>query len=167
MYKYKLLNTDDFKNEYKKYISKNFLKGSIILTSIVTLFIFLLSYLSLAESFNVSMNFFIFFFSIIILTEISAFIIAYKKEIKKILNIPTNTEVTISFDEKGIYIENDTSLKHVKWNAIHSVVVDRNKLLFLYKATGLVGNFFYLKFFDADGDEIIKDIEKYIMVRRS
>ena len=167
MYKYKLLNTDNFKIEYKKYISKNFLKGSIILTSIVTLLIFILSYLYLSKVLNANMIFFIFFFSAIILTELLVFIIAYKKEIKKFLNTPTNNEVNISFDDEGIYLEYDNVLKHVKWKVVHSVVTDKNNLIFLYKATGLVGNFFYLKFFDVEGEEVIKDIEKYIKVRRS
>ncbi len=166
MYKYKLLNTDDFKIEYKKYISKNFLKGSIILTSIVTLLMFILSYLYLSKNFNANIIFFILFFIIIILTEFLAFIIAYNKQIKKVLNTPTNNEVTLSFDEEGIYLENDNSLKHVKWKAVNKVAIDNNNLIFLYSATGLVGNFFYLKFFDANGSEIIKDIEKYINIRR-
>ena len=167
MYRYKLVNNNEFEIAYKKYIRKNLLKGSLILIGIINLLMLILSYFYLTIAFKTKLIFLIFFFSIIVLTELLVFIIAYKKEIKKILNTPTNNEVSISFDDEGIYLEYDNVLKHVKWKVVHSVVVDKNNLMFLYKATGLVGNFFYLKFFDVEGEEVIKDIEKYIKVRRS
>lgn len=166
MYKYKLVNNEEFEIAYKKHIRKNLLKGSLILIAIINILMFILLYAYLTIALKTNMVFFLFAFAIMIILEFLIFLISYKKEIKKILNIVPDDEVNISFDKEGITIENNYIIKHIKWKAVSKVILDKNNLLFHYKITGITGNFTYLNFFDAESDEVIKDIEKYIKVRR-
>ncbi|MDV4152798.1 hypothetical protein R0131_18385 [Clostridium sp. AL.422] len=166
MYTYKLVNNDEFEIAYRNHISKNLLKGSLILIGIINLLMFVLSYSYLTIAFKTKMFFFVFAFVIMIILEFLIFFISYKNEIKKILNIVPDDAVNISFDKEGITIKNDYILRHIKWKAVSKVVVDKNNLLFHYNITGMPGDFIYLKFFDAESEEVIKDIEKYIKVRK-
>ena len=101
-----------------------------------------------------------------LLLEFFIFLISYRNECKKLLTTVPNDEVTISFDEEGIYFESPDISRHVKWKSVSNAIVDKDSLRLHYKLTGLPGNFFYLKFFDVEAEELIKDIEKYIKVRR-
>ena len=166
MYKYKLVNNDDFKIAYKNYLKRNLLKGSLIPISIINLMMLIFSYLYFVIDYKTNIISFLSISSMILMLEFLIFFISYKNECKNLLNNIPNDEVNISFDEEGIYLEHDNSLRHIKWQAIKKVIVDENNLVLLYKATGILGNFFFLKFFDVESEELIKDIEKYIKVRR-
>lgn len=164
MYKYKLVNNYEFKIAYGKYLRKNLLIVSLTSVSVVNLILFLLFYFFL-KVYESQINFFPFIISIILILEALLFYISYKIESKKMLNSVTNSETTISFDEKGISLYQDSILKHINWKAVRNVIIDGDNLLFQFKVIGLPGNFFYLKFFDSEREELIKDIEKYIQVK--
>ena len=85
MYKYKLVNNEEFEIAYKKHIRKNLLKGSLILIAIINILMFILSYAYLTIALKPNMFFFLFSFAIMIIIEFLIFLISYKKEIKKIL----------------------------------------------------------------------------------
>lgn len=165
MYSYKLVNNDDFKVVYKKYLRKNLLKGSLIIISIATLIIFILLFLFLVVMYKLKIAIFICIANLILILESLTFYISYKKEVKIILNGTSDGEINISFDEKGIFIYYDSISKQIDWKAVGQVVLDGNSLIFYYKVNGITGNFFYLKFFDVQKEELIKDIEKYIKVK--
>lgn len=166
MYRYKLLNNDEFTMAYKKYIRKNLLKGSLIPISIINLMMLIFSYLYFVIDYKTNIISFLSISSMILILEFLIFFISYKNECKNLLNNIPNDEANISFDEEGIYLEHYNTLRHIKWQAVKKVIVDDNNMILLYKVTGISGNFFYLKFFDVEGEELIKDIEKYIKVRR-
>lgn len=166
MYRYKLVNNDDFKIAYKRHLRKNLLVGTVVIISVVTLIIFTILFFVLKIIYESAMIIFICIASILLIIESFIFNISYKKEIKKILNSVTNSETDISFDEKGISLYEDGIVSHISWNGVKEVSVDGDNLLIIFKVTGLPANFFYLKFFDIQRDELIKDIEKYIKVKR-
>ncbi len=165
MYRYKLVNNDDFKVAYKKYLRKNLLKVTLIIISIATLIVLTLLFLILIMVYELQMIMFICISSIVLILESLIFYNSYKKESKRLLNITPNGELNVSFDEKGILLYHDSISRQINWHAVRKVIVDENILIFQYKVNGMPGNFFYLKFFDVQKDELIKDIEKYIKVK--
>lgn len=165
MYCYKLTDSADFEMAYKKYIKKALLKGSLILVCVINIFMFLLSILVL-ESLELRMEILSSIITLTLLLEFFIFLISYRNECKKLLTTVPNDEVNISFDEEGVYFESHDISRHVKWKAVSNAIVDKDSLRLHYKLIGLPGNFFYLKFFDVEAEELIKDIEKYIKVRR-
>ena len=90
---------------------------------------------------------------------------SYKNAIRKILDSVSNIEINISFDEKGISILQDGILRDISWKAVREVIVDENNLLFHFNITGVPGNFFYLKFFDVQKEDLLIDLKKYVMVK--
>ncbi|WP_291650871.1 hypothetical protein [Clostridium sp.] len=165
MYRYKLVNNDEFKISYKKYLKKKLLKGSLIIIGAVNLIIFILLFLFLKKMYKSQIIIFICIASIALVLESLIFYISYKKESKRIVNSIPNGEMNISFDEKGISLYQEDRLRHVKWQAVKEVIVDEDSLLLQFKVNGVPGNFFYFKFFDVQREELIKDIEKYIKVK--
>lgn len=165
MYCYKLTNNADFEMTYKKYIKKALLKGSLLLVSVINIFMLLLSILVL-KPLELQIEILSSIITLTLLLEFFIFLISYKNECKKLLTTLPNYKVNIYFDEEGIYFESLNISRHVKWNAVNKAIVDKDSLILNYKLIGLPGNFFYLKFFDVESEEIIKDIEKYIKVKR-
>jgi hypothetical protein len=165
MYRYNLVNNDEFKKTYKKYIRKKFLKGNLILVSIVTILLFLSISLSLKIFYQDKTLSFPIVIIILIILEVFFFFIAYKKERQGFLSSIYTCEINLSFNEKGILINQDDIEKHINWNAIRTVIVDNDNLLFNFNVTGFPGNSFIFKFFDAPKDEIINDLKKYTKVK--
>lgn len=164
MYKYELVNNDEFKIAYKKYIRKSILKVGLII-SIVNLIMLSLLFLALVIIYEAEMKVFISISSILLIIEGIIFYYSYKKDIKKLLNNKANKKANISLDEKGILIYEEGISRQINWQAVEQVEVDEDNLIFQYKASGIPGNFFYLKFFDVEKDELIKDIKNYIKVK--
>ncbi|MBS5937867.1 hypothetical protein [Clostridium sp.] len=165
MYTYKLVNNDEFKTAYKEYYRKNLLKGSLIITGFITLILFLLLFLFLIIIYKANLIILICIYSIALILEAIIFSKSYKNAIRRILDSVSNTEINISFDEKGIYISQDGILRNISWKAVREVIVDENNLLFHFNVTGVPGNFFYLKFFDVQKEDLLIDIKKYVMVK--
>lgn len=165
MYTYKLVNNDEFKTAYKEYYRKNLLKGSLIITGFITLILFLLLFLFLIIIYKANLIILICIYSITLILEAIIFSKSYKNAIRRILDSVSNTEINISFDEKGIYISQDGILRNISWKAVREVIVDENNLLFHFNVTGVPGNFFYLKFFNVQKEDLLIDIKKYVMVK--
>lgn len=165
MYTYKLVNNDEFKTAYKEYYRKNLLEGSLIITGFITLILFLLLFLFLIIIYKANLIILICIYSITLILEAIIFSKSYKNAIRRILDSVSNTEINISFDEKGIYISQDGILRNISWKAVREVIVDENNLLFHFNVTGVPGNFFYLKFFDVQKEDLLIDIKKYVMVK--
>ena len=165
MYCYKLTNNADFEIAYKGYIKKALLRGSLTLIFLINIFMFLLSILAL-KSLELQMEILSSIITLTLLLEFFIFLISYRNECKKLLTSVPNDEVNISFDEEGIYYESSDISRHIKWKAVSNAIVDKDSLRLHYKLIGLPGNFFYLRFFDVEAEELIEDIEKYIKVRR-
>lgn len=165
MYTYKLVNNDEFKTAYKEYYRKNLLKGSLIITGFITLLLFLLLFLFLIRIYKANLIILICIYSITLILEAIMFFKSYKNAIRRILDTVSNIEINISFDEKGISILQDGILRDISWKAVREVIVDENNLLFHFNLTGVPGNFFYLKFFDVQKEDLLIDIKKYVMVK--
>lgn len=165
MYKYNLVNNDEFKIAYKKYLRKYLLKSVLILISIITIIVFLATYLCLSMFYTKNISSFPIVILILTLLEVFLFFIVYKKETKRLLNSISNYEMKISFNEKGIFIIQDSIEKYINWNAVRNVIVNGDNLLLNFKVTGFPGNFFYFEFFDTPKDVIVSDIKKYIKVK--
>lgn len=165
MYTYKLVNNDEFKAAYEKYLRKNLLKGSLIITSFITLILFFLLFLFLIIIYKANLIILIYIYSITLILEAIMFFKSYKNAIRRILDSVSNTEINISFDEKGISIFQDGILRDISWKAVREVIVDENNLLFHFNLTGIPGNFFYLNFFDVQKEDLLIDIKKYVMVK--
>ncbi len=165
MYCYKLTNNADFEIAYKGYIKKALLRGSLTLIFIVNTIMFILSILAF-KFLELKMEILSSIITLTLLLEFFIFLISYRNECKKLLTTVPNNEVSISFDEEGVYFESHDISRHVKWKAVSDAIVDKDSLRLHYKLIGLPGNFFYLKFFDVEAEELIEDIEKYIKVRR-
>lgn len=165
MYTYKLVNNDEFKTAYKEYYRKNLLKGSLIITGFITLLLFLLLFLFLIRIYKANLIILICIYSITLILEAIMFFKSYKNAIRKILDSVSNIEINISFDEKGISILQDGILRDISWKAVREVIVDENNLLFHFNITGVPGNFFYLKFFDVQKEDLLIDLKKYVMVK--
>ena len=165
MYTYKLVNNDEFKAAYEKYLRKNLLKGSLIITGFITLILFFLLFLFLIIIYKANLIILICIYSITLILEAIMFFKSYKNAIRKILDSVSNTEINISFDEKGISIFQDGILRDISWKAVREVIVDENNLLFHFNLTGIPGNFFYLNFFDVQKEDLLIDIKKYVMVK--
>lgn len=165
MYTYKLVNNDEFKAAYEKYLRKNLLKGSLIITGFITLILFFLLFLFLIIIYKANLIILICIYSITLILEAIMFFKSYKNAIRRILDSVSNTEINISFDEKGISIFQDGILRDISWKAVREVIVDENNLLFHFNLTGVPGNFFYLNFFDVQKEDLLIDIKKYVMVK--
>lgn len=165
MYTYKLINNDEFKTAYKEYYRKNLLKGSLIITGFITLILFFLLFLFLIIIYKANWIILICIYSITLILESIVFFKSYKNAIRRILDSVSNIEINISFDEKGISIFQDGILRDISWKAVREVIVDENNLLFHFNLTGVPGNFFYLKFFDVQKEDLLIDIKKYVMVK--
>ena len=165
MYKYNLVNNDEFKIAYKKYLRKYLLKSILILISIITIIVFLATYLCLKMFYKDNASSLPFVILILITLEVLLIFIAYKKELKKLLNSISNCEINLSFDEKGILILQDDIEKHINWNAVRDVIVQGDNLILSFKITGFTGNFFYFKFFDTPKEVIVSDMKKYTKVK--
>lgn len=165
MYRYNLVNNDEFKVAYKKYLRKNILKGSLIIISTITIIVFILLFLFLIVVNEVKLIIIICIYSISLILEAIVFFKSYKNEIKKILDNVSNSTIDISFTEEGMSLYQNGILKHINWKAVREVIIDENNLLFYSKVNGVPSNFFYLKFFDVEKEELIKDIEKYVKVK--
>lgn len=164
MYKYNLVNNDEFKTSYKKYLRKNLLKPTIILISVMTVLIFLATYFCLKMFYEDNTSSFPIVIILLLILEVVLIFIAYNKESKKLVNRLSNCEINLSFDEKGVLILQDDIEKHINWNAVRNVIVDSDNLILSFKVTGFTGNFFYFKFFDAPKEVIVSDIKKYTTV---
>lgn len=162
MYRYKMVNNDEFKADYKKVLGKNILKSSLILISLVNIIIFAVLYLFSKPKLII----FICICSIVLILEALIFYNSYKKDINRILNSISNDEVDISFDEKGISLYQDSITRQISWQGVREVIVEEKDFLFIYKVNGVANNIFYFNFFDVEKEVLIKDIEKYVKVKR-
>lgn len=165
MYKYTLVNNDEFKTIFKKYTRKKFLIGNLFLVSIATIILFLLICLFLKIFYQDTPLFFPIVIIVLLLLEGLLFFIAFKKEIKSLLSSMSDFQINLSFNEKGISIIEDDIEKHINWSAVRNVIVNNDNLLFIFDVTGFSGNLFFFKFFDAPKDEIINDLKKYTKVK--
>lgn len=165
MYKYNLINNDEFKIAYKKYLRKSLLIPILILICVITLIIFFITYLCLKLFSPDNLSTFPIVILILTLLEVFLFFITYNKERKRLLNRISNSYINLSFDDKGVLITQDNIEKHITWNAVRNVIVDDDNLVLNFKVTGFPGNFFYFKFFDAPKDVIVSDIKKYTKVK--
>lgn len=69
MYTYKLVNNDEFKAAYEKYLRKNLLKGSLIITGFITLILFFLLFLFLIIIYKANLIILICIYSITLILE--------------------------------------------------------------------------------------------------
>lgn len=164
MYKYNLINNDEFKTSYKKYLRKNLLKPTLILISVITVLIFFAIYLCLKMFYADNTSSFPIAIALFVILEVILIFVIYNKESKKLVNKVSNCEINLSFDEKGILILQDDIEKHITWNAVRDVIVDGDTLILSFKVTGFTGNFFYFKFFNAPKEVIVDDIKKFTTV---
>lgn len=168
MFNYKSVKNPWVCNHYAKSLRKFFLTYNTFFLAVIDIFIFIILFISLSLNKYFEFNGTLYIISILItiLLQGVIFIFTSHREIKKSLSTLTNEELTLSFDEDGIHINSGGILKHIHWDGVRDVRADKETLSLYYKLNGIPNNKFYFSFFETPREEIVKEIEKYMPVRR-